>query len=121
MAIHLIADNYATHEHAKVKAWLAGHPRFHMRFTPTSSSWLNLAERFFRDVTEHIREGSFASTRELADSIMAFLSGRNQKTQGAISGRPRARISCVKSNAPAQHWQNRTRSLSCELIYESLH
>jgi transposase len=72
MAIHLIADNYATHKHAKVKAWLAGHPRFHMHFTPTSSSWLNLVERFFRDVTEHIREGSFASTRELADSIMAF-------------------------------------------------
>ena len=45
--IHLIADNYATHKHPEVKAWLAKHPRFHMHFTPTSSSWLNLVERFF--------------------------------------------------------------------------
>ena len=45
--------NYATHKHPEVKAWLAKHPRFHMHFTPTSSSWLNLVERFFRDLTDH--------------------------------------------------------------------
>lgn len=78
LAIHLIADNYATHKHADVKAWLAKHPRFHMHFTPTSSSWLNLVERFFRDVTDRIRDCSFASVRELSDTIIAFLADRNQ-------------------------------------------
>jgi transposase len=78
LTIHLIADNYATHKHVEVKAWLAKHPRFHMHFTPTSSSWLNLVERFFRDVTERIRDCSFASVRELADTIIAFLAERNQ-------------------------------------------
>ena len=65
-------------KHAEVKAWLAKHPRFHMHFTPTSSSWLNLVERFFRDVTQRIRDCSFASVRELADTIIAFLADRNQ-------------------------------------------
>ena len=77
LAIHIIADNYATHKHPVVKAWLAKHPRFHMHFTPTSSSWLNLVERFFRDITDVITEGSFASVRELADTIQAFLADRN--------------------------------------------
>lgn len=78
LAIHLIADNYSTHKHAEVKAWLAKHPRFHMHFTPTSSSWLNLVERFFRDVTDRIRECSFTSVRELVDTIIAFLADSNQ-------------------------------------------
>jgi transposase len=81
VSIHLIVDNYATHKHAKVKAWLTKHPRFHMHFTPTSSSWLNLVERFFRDVSGRIRDGSFASVRELADTIIAFLAERNQNPQ----------------------------------------
>src|ERR1700740_2101088 len=51
--LHLIADNYATHKHPEVKAWLAKHPRFHMHFTPTSASWLNMVERFFRDLSEN--------------------------------------------------------------------
>ena len=76
--VHLIADNYATHKHPEVKTWLAKHPRFHMHFTPTSSSWLNLVERFFRDVTDRITLGSFASVKELADTIIAFLAHRNQ-------------------------------------------
>ena len=75
--IHLIADNYATHKHDKVKRWLGKHPRFHMHFTPTSSSWLNLVERFFRDLTDYITEKSFASVAELSDSIIAFLAERN--------------------------------------------
>ena len=58
--IHLIADNYATHKHDEVKRWLAKHPRLHMHFTPTSSSWLNLVERFFHDLTGYITEKSFA-------------------------------------------------------------
>ena len=79
--IHLIADNYATHKHDKVKRWLARHPRFHMHFTPTSSSWLNLVERFFRDLTDYITEKSFASVGELSDSIIAFLAERNKNAK----------------------------------------
>src|ERR1700746_2051720 len=75
--IHIIADNYATHKHPSVTRWLDRHTRFHMHYTPTSSSWMNLVERFFRDLTEFIIEKSFASTRELADAIMAFLAARN--------------------------------------------
>jgi transposase len=78
LAIHVIADNYATHKHQRVKAWLAKHPRFQMHFTPTSSSWLNLVERFFGELTaDCIREGSFQNVRQLADSIMTYLAARN--------------------------------------------
>jgi len=79
--IHLIADNYATHKHAEVKRWLAKHPRFHMHFTPTSSSWLNLVERFFRDLTDLITARSFASVGELSDAITAFLAERNKNAK----------------------------------------
>jgi len=75
--IHIIADNYATPKHPRVKDWLQRHPRFHMHFTPTSSSWMNLVERFFGDLTPFISEKSFASTRELADAIITFLTSRN--------------------------------------------
>ncbi len=50
--IHPIADSYATHKHAKLRKWLSCHPRFHVHFTPTSSSWVNMVERFFRDLTQ---------------------------------------------------------------------
>src|SRR5215210_6724386 len=64
--LHLILDNYATHKHPKVKKWLARHPRFHLHFTPTSASWLNMVERFFRDLTVHrLRRGIFHSVPEL--------------------------------------------------------
>jgi hypothetical protein len=66
-----------THRHAEVKRWLAKHPRFHMHFTPTSSSWLNLVERFFRDLTDFITERSFASVGELSEAIIGFLAERN--------------------------------------------
>jgi transposase len=76
--IHLIQDNYATHKHPKVKAWLARHPRFKSHFTPTSSSWMNLVERFFADLTaDVIRSGSFASIGELVRDIEAYLADRN--------------------------------------------
>jgi transposase len=76
--LHLIADNYATHKHPKVQAWLARHPRFTMHFTPTSSSWLNLVERFFADLTDDvIRAGSFASVNELIRDIKTYLAQRN--------------------------------------------
>ncbi len=84
LEIHLIADNHATHKHAVVKAWLARHRRFHMHFTPTSSSWLNLVERFFRDLTDFITEKSFASLRELSDAIIGFLAERNANARRYI-------------------------------------
>lgn len=79
--VHLIADNYATHKHEKVKKWLAKHPRFHMHFTPTSSSWLNLVERWFRELTEKcIRRGVFVSVDSLVASIEEFIAGFNADT-----------------------------------------
>jgi transposase len=76
--LHLIADNYSAHKHPHVKQWLAKHPRFRMHFVPTSSSWLNLVERFFRDLSEDaIREGSFTSVRELIQAIEIYLVQRN--------------------------------------------
>ena len=78
LALHLIVDNYTTHKHAVVQAWLARHPRFHLHFTPTGSSWLNLVERFFRDLTvDVVREGSFQSVRELTGAIETYLAERN--------------------------------------------
>lgn len=77
--VHIVADNYATHKHSKVKAWLAKHPRFTTHFTPTGSSWMNLVERFFADLTgDVVREGSFTSVAELTRSIEAYLAQRNR-------------------------------------------
>jgi transposase len=79
LRIHVIADNYATHKHAKVKDWLKKHSRFEVHFTPTGSSWMNLIERFFADITNDcIREGSFQSVRELVDAIEEYLAERNE-------------------------------------------
>jgi len=76
--VHLIADNYATHKHPKVKAWLARHPRFHIHFTPTSASWLNLVERFFGEITrKRIRRGVFHSVVDLQRAINDYLEIHN--------------------------------------------
>ena len=78
--LHVILDNYASHNHPKVKAWLARRPRFHFHFTPTYSSWLNQVERWFGIITQQaIRRGSFRSTRELAQKIKAFVDSYNAK------------------------------------------
>jgi len=80
LALHLIIDNYATHKHPVVMAWLEKHPRVHLHFTPTSSSWLNLVERFFRQLTDDVvREGSFASVQELVTAINVHLTHHNLK------------------------------------------
>ena len=77
--VHLILDNYATHKHAKVKAWMKNHPRFHFHFTPTSASWLNQVERWFRDLTEqNLRRGIFRSVPELIDSIEEYMQANNE-------------------------------------------
>ena len=79
LEVHLILDNYATHKHAKVKEWMTKHPRFHFHFTPTSASWLNQVERWFRDLTEkNLRRGIFRSVPELIDSIEDYMKANNQ-------------------------------------------
>src|ERR1700756_2231793 len=76
--IHCIADNYATHKHPSIKGWLARHPRFHLHFIPTSSSWLNLVERWFGKLTaERIRRGVFKSVAELTTTIDDYIAHNN--------------------------------------------
>jgi len=76
--IHVICDNYATHKHAKVKAWQQRNPRFHFHFTPTSASWLNMVERFFRDLTDKsLRRGVFHSVAELIAAIEEHIKTHN--------------------------------------------
>jgi transposase len=83
--LHLIADNYATHKHPAVQEWLAKHPRFTMHFTPTSASWLNMVERFFRDITtERIRRGVFTSVPELIGAIDEYIAHHNTKPKPFI-------------------------------------
>jgi transposase len=76
--LHLIVDNYSTHKTAKVQRWLNAHKRFHIHFTPTSASWLNMVERFFAEITDkRIRRGVFKSVAELEHAIMAYLENHN--------------------------------------------
>lgn len=76
--LHLVVDNYAAHKHPAVKEWLGRHPRFHLHFTPTSSSWLNLVERFFAEITrKRIRRGVFKSVTDLEIAIHAYLAEHN--------------------------------------------
>ena len=78
LQVHLILDNYSTHKHAAVARWLKRHKRFHLHFTPTSSSWLNQVERWFRDLTDkNLRRGIFASVPDLIASIEAYLNAHN--------------------------------------------
>ena len=77
--LHLIVDNYGTHKHPRVKSWLRRHPRFHLHFIPTSSSWLNLVERWFRELTDkRIRRGSFHNLPALIRAINDYLDNHNQ-------------------------------------------
>lgn len=77
--LHLILDNYCTHKHTKVTQWLEQHPRFHLHFIPTSSSWLNLVERWFAEITEkRIRRGTFKSVGALIEAIQAYIADHNR-------------------------------------------
>jgi transposase len=96
--IHMILDNYATHKHPNVRAWLDKHKRFHLHFTPTASSWLNLVERWFRDITtKRIRRGSFGSVPQLVSAIEDYIAHNNEhpkpfvwtKTAGQIIAKVR--------------------------------
>jgi transposase len=80
--LHLVVDNYATHKHPTVTAWLARNPRITLHFTPTSGSWLNMVEIFFGIITRQaIRRGSFGSVRELVNAIGKFIDGWNERCQ----------------------------------------
>ncbi len=80
MPLHLILDNYGTPNHPNVKKWIEKHPRFHLHFTPTSSSWLNLVERWFGEITrKRIRRGVFRSVPELIAAIDEFILANNPK------------------------------------------
>jgi transposase len=78
--LHLILDNYATHKHPKVEKWLKKHSRFHLHFTPTSASWLNMVERFFRDLTvNRLRRGVFHSVPELVTALEQYIAKYNKE------------------------------------------
>lgn len=80
--VHLIMDNYATHKHPAVKGWFEARPRYHIHFTPTSSSWLNAVERFFGEITQRrIRRGTFRSVGELQRAIGAFVTEHNKSAK----------------------------------------
>jgi len=79
MELHLIVDNYGTHKHPRVQSWLKRHPRFRLHFTPTSSSWLNLIERWFREITDkRIRRGTFKNVQMLITAIQQYIDTHNQ-------------------------------------------
>lgn len=93
MQLHLIVDNYATHKHPRVQSWLRRHPRFHLHFTPTSSSWLNMVERWFRELTQkQIRRGSFHNVPELISVIEQYIETHNQKPQVFVWSAPVEKI-----------------------------
>jgi transposase len=104
--LHVIVDNYATHKHPRVKSWLRRHPRFHLHFIPTSSSWLNLVERWFREITGHEERVRLAQKREvpLAGPVdqtegPAFVPGRDPRPSSARAAPSRHRASCLRSVA----------------------
>ena len=77
--VHMILDNYGTHKTALIRRWMAKRPRFHMHFTPTSSSWLNLVERWFAELTQkQLRRGVHRSTRELEEAIYSYMKVSNE-------------------------------------------
>ena len=83
--LHLIVDNYSTHKHPRVKSWLKRHPRFHQHFIPTSSSWLNMVERWFREITDkRIRRGVFKSVPELTQAIHDYIAHHNKDSKPFI-------------------------------------
>ncbi|MFC5357898.1 IS630 family transposase [Azospirillum himalayense] len=103
--VHLIADNYKTHKHPKVQAWLKRHPRFHMHFTPSSASWLNLVERLFSELTcRRLRRGIFHSVAQLQAAINRYLRDRN--------GAPKPFIWTKSADTIIRKWQRAKRNLT---------
>jgi transposase len=109
--LHLIADNYATHKHPKVQEWLAQHPRFVMHFTPTSASWLNMVERFFRDITvERLRRGVFHNVPELINAIDEYIAHHNDAPKPFIWTKSARDIlqKVIRANSRLSSKQNET-------------
>ncbi len=109
--LHLIADNYATHKHPAVRDWLAKHPRFNMHFTPTSASWLNMVERFFRDISENrLRRGVFTSVPELEAAINGYVAHHNIEPKPFIWTKSARDIlqKVIRANARLSSKQNGT-------------
>ena len=101
--VHLICDNYATQTHDTVKRWLGRHRRFHVHFTPTSASWLNMVERFFRDLTnKRLRRGVFRSVPDVIDAINEYIFHHNDDPKRSF-GQRRRRISSPRSPAQGEH------------------
>ena len=91
--LHLIVDNYGTHKHPRVKSWLRRHSRFHLHFITTSSSWLNMIERWFREITDkRIRRGTFKSVPDLIAAIMDYLENHNQNPRVFVWSAPADKI-----------------------------
>ena len=91
--LHLIVDNYGTHKHPRVKSWLNRHSRFHLHFMPTSSSWLNMVERWFREITEkRIRRGTFKSVPDLIAAIIDYMENHNQNPRVFVWSAPADKI-----------------------------
>lgn len=85
LTLHLIVDNYGTHKHSRVQSWLKRHPRFQLHFIPTSSSWLNMVERWFSDITsKRIRRGSFKNLKELIMVIEQYIASHNQNPKAFV-------------------------------------
>ena len=106
--LHLIVDNYATHKTPAVKRWLKRHPRFHLHFTPTSASWLNMVERFFAEITRNrIRRGVFKSVDELKQAIMDYLK-TTTAARSPTSGPSRPPKSSKKSPVRNKRWNHNT-------------
>src|SRR5467141_457022 len=106
--LHLIVDNYATHKTPAVKRWLKAHPRFHLHFTPTSASWLNMVERFFAEITrKRIRRGAFKSVAELKSAIMEYLENHNADPKPFIwtksAGQILEKVARAKQALETQH------------------
>ena len=107
--VHLICDNYATHTHDQVTRWFRRHPRFHVHFTPTSASWLNMVERFFRDLTDkRLRRGVFHSVPDVIDAIDEYIFQHNDDPKPFIWTRKASdilakvtRAKRVLNNAPS--------------------
>jgi transposase len=85
LALHLIVDNYGSHKHPRVQSWLKRHPRFHLHFIPTSSSWLNMVERWFREITQkRLRRGTFLNVDSLNKAILDYIHNHNQNPQAFV-------------------------------------
>ncbi len=85
LQLHLIVDYYGTHKHPRVRSWLERHPRFHLHFIPTSSSWLNMVERWFREITDkRLRRGTFANVRSLIKAIKDYIRNHNQNPRAFV-------------------------------------